>query len=354
MMKKGFIDWTSQGVNLFLFERQGGEYVCSETVTVSERGDPDAEELEAISSGGITEPSLSLPVEELTLREIEFPFSDREKIRDTLKYELEGSLLGSVSDYLVDHRIIESSDGKTRVLAVCLEKKRMKEILDLFSSAGIEPRIVTSLDIAMKDAGEDIISGDIVTDTSARAEAAAGELDSPTIDLRQEELAYTGDIDRIKKGLRLTSILVLALVVAVAGHFYLNYYSARKSGDSLSHRLRMTYRSVFPEDRKITDPGRQFLSKLRAAEKKMDALAGIPALDILMKIATAAHEGIVLNELTAEAGSIIIKGKAGSFEQIDNLKNSLAGRFGSVKVLESNASADGKVDFSILMKGAEK
>jgi type II secretory pathway component PulL len=350
-MKKGFIDWTSQGVNLFVFEKEGGKLVLSETVRISEKAEPAPDELNAIASCGVVETVLSLPVEELAFRELEFPFSDRGKISDTLRYELEGSLLGSVSDYLVDHRMIDSNDT-TRVLAVCLEKKRMGEILDLYSSAGIEPRIVTSLDIAMKDTGEDLISGNIVTDTSARARAAEDQFDSPAINLRQDEFSYTGDIERIKKGLKLTSVLVLFLIIAVAGHFSISYYSARKYGESLSDQLRRSYRDVFPGDKKIIDPGRQFQSKLRAAEKKMNALAGIPALEILMKISTAEHKGIILNELTAESGSIIIKGKAGSFEQIDRMKSALAGIFGSAKVLESNAAVDGKVDFSVLIKEA--
>jgi hypothetical protein len=84
--------------------------------------------------------------------------------------------------------------------------------------------------------------------------------------------------------------------------------------------------------------------------KKKAALLGIPVLDILLDIAKLKDKNITLHEFKADRENIIIKGTATSFEDIELFKNTLSSSFVSVKVLDSKASSDKKVMFTIAMK----
>ena len=146
-MKIGFIDWTEEELNLYVFEKSGEmlEHVDSHSVQIE--NDLNQLLITSLFKDNIENIYLSIPLNLLTLREKSFPFSDRNKIRDTIAFELEGMLLGNVSDYSVEHVIIESDDTGSKVMAVCLEKAKLLEIIDVFSSAGIDPKIVTSIDL---------------------------------------------------------------------------------------------------------------------------------------------------------------------------------------------------------------
>lgn len=47
---------------------------------------------------------------------------------------------------------------------------------------------------------------------------------------------------------------------------------------------------------------------------------------------------------------IIMKGSASSFENVDAFKNTLASSFKEIKIMDSVASPDKKIHFSIIMK----
>ncbi|NOZ70089.1 MAG: hypothetical protein GXP46_12810, partial [Deferribacteres bacterium] len=211
-MKTGFFDWTDREINLYVFDRRGGEARLVESLSSPLDGELTPSVLTSLIKNSIEDIYLSIPLSFLALREQDFPFSDRDKIRDTLAYELEGLLLGSVSDYSIDHMVTDSSENGSRVLAVCIEKARLREIIDMFSSAGVEPRVVTSLDLRLSGgAGENLLEGP-VADREARAGAAGEELINPSVNLRRDELSYQGDIERFRKKLRLTAVLVIILL----------------------------------------------------------------------------------------------------------------------------------------------
>jgi len=127
--------------------------------------------------------------------------------------------------------------------------------------------------------------------------------------------------------------------------------SLNKEHRSLSTEMQKIYSSVFPEEKKIVDAKRQFAGKINALKKKNAVLSGIPALDILYDIASGKNiKGITLHEFTAEGKNIIIKGTAGSFEDVESLKNALSNAFRNAKVTDSGATADKKIGFTIIMQ----
>jgi type II secretory pathway component PulL len=345
-MRTGFIDWTEKQIDLYVFEQQ--EHV--DTITVPAGDELSLSSLTAFLKAGLDQIYLSVPLLFLTLRELTFPFSDKVKIKDTLSYELEGLLLGSVSGYAIDHIVTETYDGGCRVLAVCIDKTQLRKIINSFFSAGLEPKVITSIDIQLS--GGDI--GKLVEgagpDREARVGAAEREVMDPTINLRQDELAYTGDIERMQKVLRVTASLLLALVLMLGAHAAFEFVVQKRVNNALNNELLTIYRNAFPEDKKIVDPVKQFQGNLSVLREKKSLLGGMPVLDILYNVATLKNRNTTLNEFSADGKNLIMKGTASSFEEVDSLKNALSASFDGVKVVNSDAAADKRINFTLLMQ----
>jgi type II secretory pathway component PulL len=351
-METGFIDWTKDDLNLYVFKKQGGQYNLTDIQSIPLEGNLKLkpETLAKLKITDIENIHLSIPSELLTLREVDFPFTDRAKIRDTISYELEGLLLGSTGDYSIDHIVTGSSENSSRVLAVCMEKTELRKIIDMFSSAGIEPKVISSIDLSLAGGEVEKLLDTLGGNREIRIEAAKKELLNPSINFRQDELAYTGDIERLIKGLKFTAVLILILLILLGTFSYLRLYSAKKEYSFLTEEMHNLYRSVFPEDKKIIDAERQFKGNLNTLKKKKAVLVGIPVLDILREIAALKNDSITLHEFSSDGKNILIKGVALSFQDVELFKNSLSTSFDTVRVIDSKASADEKIDFTIIMK----
>lgn len=349
-MKTGFIDWTEKNLYFYLFEKQGGQIRVIDSHSRQIEQYPDPSLLTSLVQVKPDEIYLSLPVNIITLRELSFPFSERDKISDTLSYELEGILLGNINDYAVDHIVIESVDDSSKVLAACLEKTKLKEIISMFSAIGLEPKVITSLDLRISGGKSDKLFDDSVSDEESRSAAAIQELLAPSVNFRQDELFYQGDIERLKKKLRFTTVLSIILLIILSTSSVLSYIHLNREQKFLTEKIKDIYLSVFPEDKKIFDVERQFRGKMNMLIEKKEALAGIAVLDILLNLAVHKDNKIMLGEFSADGKNLIIKGSAESFEDVESFKNTLASEFGDVKVMDSETSADGKIIFSIIMQ----
>ena len=198
-MKTGFIDWEEDNLNFYVFEKKGGQYELSDSRSFPADERPDPLLLQPLVKGGFETLCLSIPLNRLTLRELTFPFSDKDKINDTISFELEGLLLGNTADYSIDHVVTETTDAGSRVLAVCIEKSGLREIIDTFSSAGVDPNVITCIDLWLYGGNAENTLEKPLSDKSLRAETAKQELMNPSINMRQGDLAYMGDVDRFRK-----------------------------------------------------------------------------------------------------------------------------------------------------------
>jgi type II secretory pathway component PulL len=246
--------------------------------------------------------------------------------------------------------VTETTDTGSRVLAVCIEKSRLREIIDAFSSSGMDPNVITCIDLWLYGGHAENTLEKPLSDKSLRAETAKQELMSPSINMRQGDLAYTGDMDRFLKSIRYTSVLVLIFVILFGVYGSLQFLSAKKEHEVLEKQINAIYRGVFPEDKKIISAERQFMGNLNSLKKRQALLGGIPVLDILQDIAMQEIENITLHEFGSDGKTIRIKGNAVSFENVESLKNSLSALFLNVKVVDSSATADNKIDFTIVMQ----
>lgn len=349
-MKAGLIDLREDRINLYIAEKDRDGYRAIDTISVSLDGKSIGHAISTLPGIRLNNIYLSLPLSMLSLRELKFPFSDRKKIGETIAFKLEGLLLGSTSDYAIEHLITHTSEDSCNVLAVCIEKKRLREIIDTFSSAGIEPRAITSLDVCLMNSGIKDIIENPHNNEEKRIEIALKELSVPTINLRQGEFQYRGDIEAFKKTFRLALILTIVLLLIYSTGNLIKYIHVKNENELLSRRIQGIYHTVFPEDKKVIDPQRQFKGKVNQLMKKREVFGGISPIDILMDIANLKDKDITLGEFKGGENSILIKGIARTFEDVELFKNKLSFHYDEVRVLDSVLSADNMVSFSIMMK----
>lgn len=347
---KGFIDWIDGKLSLYVFEKKDSQYILTDTLSTRFEGELDQSSLTSLVKSGIEHIYLSVPVSLLSMRELNFPFSDKSKIKDTINFELEGILLGNTVDYSIDYSITDSSENSTRVLAACMEKTKLRDVVDLFSSVGLEPVVITSLALRLSNGNIEKLLESPSDAEETRKAAAEEEIVSPSINLRQDDLAYKGDIDRIKKSLRFTGVLILLLMLLFGSITAIKLVSTKKDNTLIKKEMNILFHDVFPEEKKIVDVQRQFKGNIKSLMAKNKILGGMPVLDILLDIASLKHANITLNELNVGSENISVKGTALSFENVDEFKKALSSSFAGVKVIDSKSSPDKKISFSIIME----
>ncbi|MBI5675491.1 MAG: PilN domain-containing protein [Nitrospirae bacterium] len=349
-MGTGFIDWTGKELHLYIFKKRSGNYSLEETKSLPLENELDQSSISSLVKGNFENVCLSLPISILSLREMSFPFSDRKKIKETIAYELEGTLLGNVNDYSIDYMITGTAENAAKVLAVCIEKRRLREIIDIFSSSGLEPKLITSIDLRLTGGDSVKLLKGSIADTEIRAEAARKDLSEQSINLRQDDLAYKKDIEETRKTLQLSAFLLLILLLMFLTNTMITFSSLKKEQKSLSKNIQIVYQTAFPEDKKVVDAVRQFKGNINTLKKKNAVLGGTPVLDILQSIANLKNKNITLHEFSADENNITVKGSAASFEEVESFKTALSSGFENAKVSESSASADKKINFTIIMK----
>ncbi|MBI4826900.1 MAG: hypothetical protein HY807_10860 [Nitrospirae bacterium] len=349
-MKIGFADWTGEELHLYTFQKKGSSLILENTRSIPVQGELEQSALASLKTSGMSYLYLSLPASFLSLRELEFPFADEKKISDTIAYELEGLLLGDTSGYCIDHIVTSSSDTGSKVLAVCMEKTRLDAIIRTFTAAGLEPKVITSLDMRISGNDYDRILQGETQDEEIRANAAKEELVHPSINIRRGELSFTGDIERFVRISNLSALLILLLLIISGVNLTLKYKLLCREHNMLLSQVEGAFRSAFPEDTKVVDITRQFTSNVNILKNKKAMLAGIAPLDMLGRITDITNDLATLDEIRADGDNIVIKGIVPAFKDVEALKNSLSASFNNVSVTDSTSTTGDKISFTIVMK----
>lgn len=90
----------------------------------------------------------ALGSENVVTRVIDFPFTEKRKILQSLPFELEDNIPFSQEQAIFDFRKISQTPTSSHVLAVAAPKKYVKEVLELLEDAGIDAEIVSVEGIA--------------------------------------------------------------------------------------------------------------------------------------------------------------------------------------------------------------
>lgn len=283
---------------------------------------------------------------------IDLPFSDKDRIREILPFELDGMILGGSENVVIDSIVTGTSDNKHQVLAVYLEKTVMRKILEKLKSYGAEPVFVTSIGLrpVLNDFTLTKLLSPVTPAEEDRIALAAEEIKSPTINLRRDEFSYTRDIERNRKSLRVTTILIILIALLLTGDAVFKIVSTRAEIVSVKNDMRKQYQEIFPGEKNVMNELYQLKSHMKELKGKEDVFIGVDPLDLLLKLSQVDRQGSVINEVTVDKTNITVRGEAQSLSEIQQVQNRLKNILDEVNIADSKSSAQGRMMFTITAK----
>jgi len=350
MGKSIFIDIKEGELDTYIFEVKQGRYEIkdSKKYPVAEKHDFSIDR----ATEDIENTYLSLPLTSLNFRVIDLPFSDKDKIRQVLPFELDGMILERSDKVIFDNIILSAADNKYHVLAVYIDKTVIKDILEKLKSYNLDPEFITSIEL--KNMLKDFSLAKLLTpaklEDKDRLELAIEEIKTPTINLRRDEFSYTRDIEKIKKSMRVTALLGILLILVLSSSLLLKIVSTRQEIAFLKDEMRKNYREIFPEEKNIMNEIYQLKAHMKELKNKEEFLIGINPLNLLLNLSQIDKQGIAFNEVIADRGKLTLKGEAPSLSDIQKIKVKLEHLFDGVNISDSRASTQGYMLFTITAK----
>lgn len=295
---------------------------------------------------------LSLPVSSLNFRVIDLPFSDKERIREILPFELDGVILGGSNEVIFDDVVISSSGNKCQVLAIYIGKNILRELLEKLKLYNIDPVSIISIELKeiLKDFTSERLLLPVMLEDEDRIALAVEEIKKPTINLRRNEFSYTRDVERTKKSLKVTAVLMILLVIVLAANLLLRIVTVRHEIDFLKNEMRKKYQEIFPGEKNIVNELYQLKSHMKELKDKEEFYVGVNPLNLLFNLSQIDKQGVVFNEITADRGNLTMKGEAPSLSDIQLVRGKLESFFNEVTISDSKSSSQGTMLFTITAK----
>lgn len=373
MGARAFLDITSDdGGRLYVFDTEGRLRETS-SFTLDEDMQP----------GGLTalpeevgEVCLSVPLNWLDFRLLPLELKDKLAARQVLPFELEGILSRPASDYVIDAVVDTSEAGaadageegdapeKTKaippgVLAVYMERQRLDVLIKGMDSAGLDPRHITSIELASalkKQTGGELASILLESpelDEPERVDLAIEGMREPVVDMRIGEFAFKGDVHKGIRSIIHTVTLFVSLMLVLSTAFALKAISAGREADVLEEKVLATYVEVFPGPKPASARGLSYKvrSKLKEMRGKVDSMASVETLEFMLKLQEALPKGVKMNEITIDTASALLKGEGPNLEAIEQARAAMeGGLMGEVKITETGKAVSGQTGFTMAAK----
>jgi hypothetical protein len=306
---------------------------------------------------------VSIPAALLDFRVLSFPFADKEKIAEVIPLELSNLMIRGSGEIVFDSIVLGDSDTAVDVLAVYLGTEVLHRILADLAQRNIDPRIVTSLDLRPpagggKESGREHFFNSLGSrlndpapwDQARRISAAGQEILAPTLNLRRGPFAYTKDAAKTGKALRMTVALAFALVFIVHANFLLQTLVAKNATASIAGQMRLSYRSLFPGEKKTIDELYQLKSHIKESRETGDLLSGVAPLNLLWGLSRRMEVNIVYTDISLEKSLIKMKAEARSMDDLAKIQKRLSGFLTGVSISDIKPTSQGKVLFTVIAK----
>jgi hypothetical protein len=339
------------------FKFASGKYEWEETIRPSEECPPPSGPL----LPGVKDFYLSLPLQLLHFRILKLPFSDPAKLREVIPFELDSLILDGVDDIVFDPMVLGCTDGIFDILVAYAKRAALKEILGKLAPLQIDPAVITSLELQslLKSGPKDMAAhllkpGGLLLGPEDRIDLAKEELLAPTFNLRTGPFAYTKDIEKRNRALKLMAGLSLLLVLLIHADLLLRAITAKKETTSIRAEMRSHYASLFPNEKKITDELYLMKSHMKEIREKGDALMDMDLLQFLVDVSGRNVPNVRFHEISVDKDLITMKGEGGSMNEIDKLKTGLAEFLKEISISEMKPSNAGRFFFTLIAKGRKR
>jgi type II secretory pathway component PulL len=348
-----FLDMREKALYRYTYEVKGNNYVRKEQKEFPLSDTYDLSIDSALDNRETT--YLSLPVGNLNFRLIDLPFSDKERIREVLPFELDGMILGGAEAVIIDAVVVGKTDNGYQILAVYIEKNRLRTILEKLNVHGIDPACITSLEL--KHAMDGFSLSKLVLPVSItneeRIALAIEEIKNPTVDLRRNEFSYTRDVEKTKKSLKITAVLCTMIVLILSADILYRILSSSQEIALLRNEIRKSYLELFPEEKNIVNELHQIKSHIKELKGREGIFIGIKPLNVLSELAQIERDGARFNEVTIDREKLTFRGEAGSLSAVQQLQDKMRKYFDEVSISDSKAAAQGKTLFTITAQERE-
>jgi hypothetical protein len=342
-----FIDIRDSAVETYFFDSRRGTCELKEKKTYPLSGKSDF----SIDSIPITVENtyVSLPLSSLNFRVLTLPFVQKDKVRDVLPFELDGIILGGSEKVVFDAVLLSNAGNSNQVLAVYSEKQIIGELLRKLKTYNADPVCITSLELrqVLREFSSEKLLTPVMLEEQERIALALEEIKTPAINLRRDEFAYTREIEKTKKSLKWTTILLIVLALLISADILLNILSVRSEIAALKNDMRKQYQEAFPGEKNIINELHQMKSHMKELKTNEELYVGINPLATILKISDIDRQGVVLHEISMDRENMIFKGEAPSLTDVQKMKDRMDTLFHGVAISDSKSSAQGKMLFTI-------
>jgi type II secretory pathway component PulL len=336
--------------SIHVFKSSSSGYEYESSMQYSE----DTSSSLSVKTAHIEDFYLSLPLELLDFRMLELPFSDAEKLKKVVPFELDTLLVERSVSVVFDTIVAGESDDGFHILVAYVKKEILKELLAGLSSLDIDPRIITSIELeAIVEGGIEDISARLLNreelSSRERISIAREALTATSINLRTGLFSYTKDDEKTGRLLRVTSVLFILVVLMIHTGLALRIITAKGDASSMKMEMRSMYTGLFPGEKKIINELYQMKSHMKEIREKGETVMGVEPLEFML-VLSGKKPGVVFNEISLNRELITMKGEAGSMEDIGEMKSGLSEFLTDVSISDIKPSTDGKTFFTVVAR----
>lgn len=342
----------SLSYTFYVFRNGSSGYELERLVSFSAETEPLHDQMPAVE-----ETCLSLPLDLVDFRILELPFSDREKLKKVIPFELDALIMDRSDSVVFDTYVLGRSEKGFSVLVAYVRADILGDLLVRLRSHGIDPKIITSLDLEalIKEKPPELtlrLLDSHAAYSGDRGRLARESLSSCSINLRSGRFAYTKDDEKFRKMLKVMFVLLLLLVMVIHADLTFRIITSNREASLIRRDMRSAYTALFPDDKKITDELYQAKAHLKELKEKGDAVIGVNPLDSLRAVAERVSR-VSFNEINLDGGLVVMKGQALSMDDVSGLKQQLSEVFADVSVSDISSSG-GRTLFTVVAKPVQE
>jgi general secretion pathway protein L len=146
------IDLGAYAVKIAVFQGAFGRFEIEEYLSTNVPRDGDApgglpaqlECMQQLMAGLPTDDRIAVgaafPTEQASVRLVSLPFADKNQIKQTLGFEVEGQVPFDLEDMVLTHRVLDSSAEGSQVLAALTPRDRLRALVAAFDESEADPK----------------------------------------------------------------------------------------------------------------------------------------------------------------------------------------------------------------------
>ncbi len=287
----------------------------------------------------------------LDMRIIHLPFSDMEKIREILPYELQRFTLKKTEDLVYDAVLLgkNASDGWD-VLVVYLDSDYYNRVMKSLNEKGYDPEIVTSTEIVravqegnLEQLEELGLEGDELSAFNTLDSLIANK--GKVFNLRQQMLPFTKEFKELKRSKNTASFLLVVFLFTVLLNVTYGFFEKRAKLERLKTQMVELYKNAFPQGNNPVNPLYQMRAKIKSMKEDLAIARGVP-LGALSEINRKWPDGLRVNELRMDKSGMYLKGEAEDVKALEVLEKE-----SGLKVKETEKLGGKRYGFTMVRGG---